>query len=614
MVERQGASQWASQHPGGAHQHQPARSIITWVSWGKPASSRNGDGAPSRGSRGPNKTSPGIASDQEAGTVVALKPGEFPRRGKHAPHATRERGPTRRPISANVDLSEIVNRQRGPRGFKVIEFFPSGIAKEWERPMSAADLGIHPRDLSLFLTGSRLANQRATFTVQDRSIFIKTENVRAIVRADKAVVFKSRSDRENQNIIAPMLQAITSTDATLPFELCAVEVLLHSTVMYFERRISHLSWMLDIVMHDLQGRNMKEPFAAVSNETMIQQLVPLDKALMAARIDAKEVVDAIQNVLMDDETLAAACLTQQAHSLAAVVPEEAGDFSWQAYVHRRESYGGKGQTVGGQQGQGPSSPNSNPHDPLLAVSSVPKHAVLQAERMLQSYEREMGSVESTLREMEENLNTTRQLWSMKLDSARNHMMLLNLWLSMVSISLMVSALPAAVYGMNVEHGMEGARWYFYVIAGVSVGAGLVSFPAMNTFYRRFWQRRSEDELSKVNRLRIVLMQHLDDLDDILEACDTMPDQINRTEFARHLKSALPDLRIGRDTLEFLFQQFDSDKNGTFDSANLLRTSAREVEAMGKVPPAARINRQMLRATTMTDLYDDDSDDQFPPGR
>jgi hypothetical protein len=45
---------------------------------------------------------------------------------------------------------------------------------------------------------------------------------------------------------------------------------------------------------------------------MIQQLVPLDKALMAARIDAKEVVDAIQNVLMDDETLAAACLTQQA--------------------------------------------------------------------------------------------------------------------------------------------------------------------------------------------------------------------------------------------------------------------------------------------------------------
>jgi hypothetical protein len=36
--------------------------------------------------------------------------------------------------------------------------------------------------------------------------------------------------------------------------------------------------------------------------------------------------------------------------------------------------------------------------------------LMQAERMLQSYEREMSSVESTLREMEENLDTTRFEW------------------------------------------------------------------------------------------------------------------------------------------------------------------------------------------------------------
>lgn len=34
------------------------------------------------------------------------------------------------------------------------------------------------------------------------------------------------------------------------------QVLLYATVMYFERRISHLSWMLDTVLHDLQAQRM----------------------------------------------------------------------------------------------------------------------------------------------------------------------------------------------------------------------------------------------------------------------------------------------------------------------------------------------------------------------
>ena len=42
-----------------------------------------------------------------------------------------------------------------------------------------------------------------------------------------------------------------------------------------------------------------EPFATVSNETMIQQLVPLSKALAAARNDAKETCEAIQGVRME---------------------------------------------------------------------------------------------------------------------------------------------------------------------------------------------------------------------------------------------------------------------------------------------------------------------------
>jgi Mg2+ and Co2+ transporter CorA len=61
----------------------------------------------------------------------------------------------------------------------------------------------------------------------------------------------------------------------------------------------------------------------------------------------------------------------------------------------------------------------------------------------------------------------RESWRMKLDSARNHMMLVNLWLSMLAISLMLTTAMPSFFGMNVKHGFEEDMWYFYAISGVS---------------------------------------------------------------------------------------------------------------------------------------------------
>ncbi len=54
--------------------------------------------------------------------------------------------------------------------------------------------------------------------------------------------------------------------------------------------------------------------------------------------------------------------------------------------------------------------------------------------------------------------------------------------------------------------------------------------------------------------RLMLMQHLDDLDDILEACDHMPDDVDSKSFAKHLKRQLPHLHLSHETVSFLFQQ------------------------------------------------------------
>ncbi|GAX85962.1 hypothetical protein CEUSTIGMA_g13378.t1 [Chlamydomonas eustigma] len=224
----------------------------------------------------------------------------------------KKRKTIRQTMNLPNNLSDVYNRpSRGLQGFKVIEFVPQAIALDHSDLVSPQVLGIHPRDLSLFLAaGSRVAmQQRATLSVRDNKIFIKTEAVRAVVKADKAVVLKSDRESENQGVIGPMLQAVSSQPEDLPFELRAVEALLHATVMYFERRICHLSWMLEIVMDDMQEHDNLGPFAAMSNENILKQLVPLDKALVSVRTDAAETTSALQKVLSDDDLMAAMCLT-----------------------------------------------------------------------------------------------------------------------------------------------------------------------------------------------------------------------------------------------------------------------------------------------------------------
>lgn len=62
-----------------------------------------------------------------------------------------------------------------------------------------------------------------------------------------------RRTKDNHAITDAILQAIESPShaGSLPFELIMLEVLLHVTSFYFDRRISHLAWMIDTLLGDM---------------------------------------------------------------------------------------------------------------------------------------------------------------------------------------------------------------------------------------------------------------------------------------------------------------------------------------------------------------------------
>jgi hypothetical protein len=174
-----------------------------------------------------------------------------------------------------------------------------------------------------------------------------------------------------------------------------------------------------------------------------------------------------------------------------------------------------------------------------------------ASNMLETYDRQILSIESSLMEAEEGLETQRQLWHMQLDSSRNHIILFNMYLSMASISIMAATLvrrwarrlgracllrptaltrPAPVrarrpppphtflpplppphppthpqvpafFGMNLETGMGESAPVFYIVVGLSVGIMVTSFPLVQRLYHSQYRRVVHHELADFKTLR-----------------------------------------------------------------------------------------------------------------
>jgi hypothetical protein len=67
---------------------------------------------------------------------------------------------------------------------------------------------------------------------------------------------------------------------------------------------------------------------------------------------------------------------------------------------------------------------------------------------------------------------------MQLDSSRNHIIMVNLWLSMLNISVMAATIVPAFFGMNLHSGMsENDPLYFYLVRprdGTAASRALIS--------------------------------------------------------------------------------------------------------------------------------------------
>lgn len=72
----------------------------------------------------------------------------------------------------------------------MLEFGADGSLQEQVK--SAATMGLHPRDVNLFVNNRVFYKHRATIIPRDRAVLVRTEIIKAIIYQDKALLFPCR--------------------------------------------------------------------------------------------------------------------------------------------------------------------------------------------------------------------------------------------------------------------------------------------------------------------------------------------------------------------------------------------------------------------------------------
>ncbi|EFJ44560.1 hypothetical protein VOLCADRAFT_118703 [Volvox carteri f. nagariensis] len=95
------------------------------------------------------------------------------------------------PSVQNVCVQEILGRAKMNTVFEVIVIRSDGRTLEPNGGVTASELGLHSRDLSLFARDSRLSPQRATIAVRGDRILFRTEAIKAVIERDQCTLIKN---------------------------------------------------------------------------------------------------------------------------------------------------------------------------------------------------------------------------------------------------------------------------------------------------------------------------------------------------------------------------------------------------------------------------------------
>ncbi len=202
--------------------------------------------------------------------------------------------------------------------------------------------------------------------------------------------------------------------------------------------------------------------------------------------------------------------------------------------------------------------------------SVPPSTLACAEMMeeleliLEAYNADLKEVELELAAMKEQIEDTNDFIKMHLDTTRNRIIKLSLFMEMGTLSVGAGALLAGVFGMNLLHTMESHPYAFFAVTG---GIFTVVGSLFGAFARRFFALSKDYSSAKSYQTLKNFFQYVENVESALQASEGKG--LDRKEF-RELLEPLIDVQLTEEEVNAIFKLLDENRDGTLDVEDLSR--------------------------------------------
>ena len=294
---------------------------------------------------------------------------------------------------------------------KAIEILSDGTISERNatRKDISAEFHLHARDLRPIFS----VKQLSTISPRGEAIILNLGDLKIVVGATRAFVFNAQNP-EIKNEFLPEIIAKRKAEPSTPLEIVFLETALAFSLKKLHEKFSENEKRVRKIFAKLKNSISDEYFEALLN---------LKKHLSKLERTIKELEEATEEILKDDDDLAKMCL-----SGASNAPE---------------------------------------------IENVLEHAWEQFE-----------DLSHRIAELNENIDDTQEIITLKMANRRNVIIKFDLVVTFVTAILSGLAVIAGVFGMNLKSGLEESEIAFWAVTFAVFAGFFLSFLAASWYFRR----------------------------------------------------------------------------------------------------------------------------------
>ena len=197
---------------------------------------------------------------------------------------------------------------------------------------------------------------------------------------------------------------------------------------------------------------------------------------------------------------------------------------------------------------------SNDKDMLkLYLSDFDKKEGL--ENLLESYHSELDLIETESKILAETIEDTEQFISAHMDSLRNEIMRMSLFLEIGGFIMTFGAVVGGIFGMNLKNSYEEDKHAFSIVC-ISMLVAMLGM--VLSFWKRILKLKADTSTAQKFTLLKSFFTYVDDLEYHVSS-----KRISKPEFKNAVEQ-ITGLKISEKESEFLFRMVDANKDGVFD--------------------------------------------------